>query len=167
MCAFEKKTRTSQSVVAKTEVAICVQCLFVQYCLYIPTEASLFHYVILSQHNAWLSALHCISNMPHQSVLCVVMRRPIFWVKVSCLLWVSPLVRRSVGCLFIGRYSSDISLFSTFSLRKWCHMSMCFIQSWNLGLCASMMEDWLSMWMVVGSAESCSRSLSNRLSHTA
>ncbi len=24
--------------------------------------------------------------MPHQSVLCVVMRRPIFWVKVSCLL---------------------------------------------------------------------------------
>src|SRR5713226_3580597 len=46
-------------------------------------------------------------------------------------------------------------------------MFTCLVLSWNSGLCASAMDDWLSMWMVVGSVVSYLSSLSNRLSHTA
>src|SRR5258707_15650267 len=98
-----------------------------------PTEAH-HAYVTLCHHKGRLLIPCQISNMSPQSTLWMALQRHSILVKVSCFSWLRPFVSKSVGCSFVGRYSTSISPLSVFSLRKWCCMSTCLVLSWNSGL---------------------------------
>ena len=100
----------------------------------------------------------CSSNTPPQSKRC----KPIVIEKRSCFLRTSPLVKMSAVCSSVGMYSRWISSPSTFCLKKWCWISMCFVLSWNRVVCDGD-GGLLLTWSVVGESRSRPRSVRSRL----
>jgi hypothetical protein len=92
--------------------------------------------------------------------------KPIAFEKHSCLLQTSPLVRTSAVCSSVGVYSRQISSPLTLCLKKWCCTSMCLVRSWNSGLHAIAIVDWLSTWSTVGESRSKPSLMSNHLNQT-
>jgi hypothetical protein len=70
----------------------------------------------------------------------------------SCLYFVKAFDKISATIHCIGQYSSSTTLFSIFSLIKWCYMSICFDLSWLVGFLTNVIEPWFSHMMIVASS---------------
>ena len=76
------------------------------------------------------------------------------------------LVRISTICSSAQMYCNFKVPLCTRSLMKWYFISMCFDLSWNTGLSESLMQLWLSQWMIVESSFPLNKSDRSFLSQT-